>query len=144
FDNQTSEVDFCSVTKYCKADNGDPQDVEEAMALLQKAFTPIYFKWMFPDLLPVTLNFTTDSGCKPSLSTNSLSLVMTITTSMTDSAYLQNTSRIIHTEAAYILGVAEEALAFTIQQGNNSTKREGSVTRIIYDVSGSIYISRQF
>jgi len=124
FDNQTKEEAFCSITKYCKSDSGDPQDVEEAMALLQKAYTDNYFRWMFPQLLPVTVNFTAETG------------LFIISTPNTDSLYLKNVTTVIHTEASYILGIEEPSLVYNIYYPNSTGKRDATVT-IVFDVNGA-------
>lgn len=68
FENATRQEDFCSVTAFCAAQEGDVTDPDEAAALLRTAFHPEgYFRFLFPEMLPVQVNWTSETGCKHNL-----------------------------------------------------------------------------
>jgi hypothetical protein len=102
--NLTHEASLCSVVEFCKSDN-DPADADEACALLVKSYTEEYFRWVFPEMVPVIINCSSDLG------------VFTITTALDDPEYLQNATSILQTEASYILGVTESSFPAKIEIG---------------------------
>eukprot|EP01127_Copromyxa_protea_P024450 TRINITY_DN962_c0_g2_i5.p1 TRINITY_DN962_c0_g2~~TRINITY_DN962_c0_g2_i5.p1 ORF type:complete len:3441 (+),score=511.54 TRINITY_DN962_c0_g2_i5:5-10327(+) len=126
FQNLTQETALCPAVKYCKSDQSDPADPSEACALVSKSFADFYFQYTFPEMMPVSINCSADSG------------TWIISTNFVDEDYLKNATAILQTEASYILGVPEDMLAVKITFGNETLKRDsGFAARINFDIGGA-------
>jgi len=90
--SKDAEAEFCDILATCYDRNRPASDLTEALVLLRTAYSALYFKYMWPELLPVTPKIDTENG------------VITFFTPCNDSRILKNVTESIQTEIAYLLG----------------------------------------